>query len=152
MRGTKGRGTGTRAVKESSCRLSFIWLLKNNHIKAVRAYGKSMASTDNDTVREYLRQLVRKQRANGACEITLPDLIKKWEEQEGKCFLSGIELRVDETGDWRPSIGRKNPTLGFTHDNVALCCLEFNGPCPWSSGDIKGDVTFDAAPKKKRRT
>ena len=85
---------------------------------------------------EYLSQLLRKLRARGPCEITLPDLIKKWGEQGGECFLTGIELRVDDTGDWRPSIGRKDPSLGYTYDNTTLCCLEFNGPCPWSLNDI----------------
>jgi hypothetical protein len=65
------------------------------------------------------------------CEITEDDLEKKLKEQGGKCFYSGIPLRTD-TRAWRPSLERKDPSLGYTYDNTVLCCLEFNGPRQWT--------------------
>jgi hypothetical protein len=69
------------------------------------------------------------------CEITVEDLKRKFEEQNGKCFYSGIELRSN-TRAWRASLERRDPSLGYTYDNTVLCCLEFNGKCQWSPHDI----------------
>lgn len=71
----------------------------------------------------------------GVCDITLEDLEKKFKEQDGKCFYSGIEFQTDKRA-WRPSLERKDPSLGYTYNNTVLCCLEFNGKCQWSHHEI----------------
>jgi hypothetical protein len=101
----------------------------------------------------------------GMFEITKEDLIKKFEEQNGKCWYSGIELQTDKRV-WKVSLERKDPSLGYTYDNTVLCCREFNGRCQWSPHEIRGLVyqvlmeeqdrdhveleTFDIVPKEKK--
>jgi hypothetical protein len=70
------------------------------------------------------------------CEITKEDLEKQLEDQEGKCFYSGIDLRAD-TRMWRVSLERKDPSQGYTINNTVLCCLEFNCRCQWSPDWIR---------------
>jgi hypothetical protein len=101
----------------------------------------------------------------GVFDITLKDLEKKFEEQDGTCYYSGMDLRID-TRAWKVSLERKDPSLGYTYDNTVLCCLEFNHRCQWSSEWIRRLVhmvlmkeqgkdqveleTFDDAPHVKK--
>lgn len=101
----------------------------------------------------------------GVFEITPEDLEQKFEEQDGKCFYSGIPLQTD-TRAWRPSLERKDPSKGYTYDNTVLCCVEFNSRCQWTPKEIRRLVdmvlmkeqgrdhvemeTFDIAETKRR--
>jgi len=56
-----------------------------------------------------------------------PDYVEKlWKDQDEKCFYSGIQM-VTSQSDWKVSLERKNPSLGYIKNNIALCCSELNG-------------------------
>lgn len=67
------------------------------------------------------------------CDITVEDLILLYEKQEGRCALSGIEMRV---GSKRNSDGSNNPhgisvdridnSMPYTIENVWLICMSLN--------------------------
>ena len=66
-----------------------------------------------------------KGRPNMVCEITLDDLKDLFEKQRGRCAISGIFLRFDGK-KWVLSLDRKDPSKGYTKDNIQLICGEFN--------------------------
>ena len=66
-----------------------------------------------------------KGRLNMVCEITPDDLIEILEEQRGRCAISGIFLQFDGK-NWVLSLDRKDPSKGYTKDNIQLICGEFN--------------------------
>jgi Probable Zinc-ribbon domain len=88
-------------------------------------------------------------RIGNRIDVDLVFLIQLLKLQQGRCYYSGIPLQF-EKGDWRISLERKNVFKGYTKDNVALICQEFNscdqtvkskdstsGSCGWSSEKFK---------------
>jgi len=62
---------------------------------------------------------------NIACAERLIDL---WvNDCDSKCTLSGIRMKHEHNSDWRGSLERPNPLLGYVDSNVTFVCLEFNG-------------------------
>jgi hypothetical protein len=59
------------------------------------------------------------------CEITSDDLIDLFKKQRGRCAISGIFLQFDGK-NWVLSLDRKDPSKGYTKDNIQLICGEFN--------------------------
>lgn len=58
-------------------------------------------------------------------------LLGLWRSQNGKCYYSGIPMKREKKQlgfqCWdAPSIDRKVPSLGYTKDNVVLCCFAVN--------------------------
>ena len=72
----------------------------------------------------------------GKHDILFYDLENLWNVQEGKCYYSNLPMNYDRN-DWKVSIERLNPELGYTKTNVALCCLEFNHATNWSFDKIR---------------
>ena len=58
------------------------------------------------------------------------DLAKIWDEQQGRCAISGVHMThvKDGTGvhDFNVSIDRINPELHYLPDNIQLVCLRIN--------------------------
>eukprot|EP00877_Chromochloris_zofingiensis_P003867 jgi/Chrzof1/13481/UNPLg00567.t1 len=73
--------------------------------------------------------------AAAAITITTHDLEQIWISQDGRCYYSGIEISYT-TKDWLTSLERLDQGKGYTRDNVALCCLEFNSCSQWSADKI----------------
>lgn len=66
-------------------------------------------------------------------DITVQDLIEKYHQQNGMCYYTGIKMTCSPImrgrGRWdydSVSIDRKIPSLGYTKDNVVLCCFWAN--------------------------
>jgi hypothetical protein len=58
-------------------------------------------------------------------------LLELWNEQEGKCCISGEEFDLsrpeDGIANWNaPSLDRVAPALGYTKGNVRLVCYQIN--------------------------
>jgi hypothetical protein len=71
----------------------------------------------------------------GIFELIIDDLQTLWENQEGKCYYSGIKMNYDKN-EWKISLERLNEDLGYIKNNVVLCCLEFNGTSQWTQQKI----------------
>ena len=72
----------------------------------------------------------------GRFEIEFSDLEDLFKKQDGKCYYSGISMNFDRN-EWKISLERKNPNLGYIKDNIALACTEFNSISQWTLEKIK---------------
>ncbi len=69
--------------------------------------------------------------------LTFDFVLKMFEKQEGLCFYTGTPLELK--GENRLSIDRKNPSKGYTEDNINLVCLRVN----YMKRDIQHDAFID---------
>jgi hypothetical protein len=68
--------------------------------------------------------------------ITIDYLIKMYEEQEGKCYISGILLNLKTCSQWQCSLERINNDIGYVEGNVCLICIEFQtGLYQWTKNN-----------------
>jgi hypothetical protein len=67
----------------------------------------------------------------GKHTITFEELKEQYMKQNGESYYCPIKMNYDKR-DWRMSIERLNPDIGYTKENSVLCCLEFNGRIQWS--------------------
>ena len=67
-----------------------------------------------------------KDKLKGECAIEVEDIEEVYKAQNSLCYYSGIPMNYDKS-ELRLSLERKNPDIGYTPSNIALCCLEFNG-------------------------
>lgn len=60
--------------------------------------------------------------------LNLSDLIKLYDDQNGFCYYSGIQMKFGSYLDtwWTCSAERLNTCEGYTHNNTRLICYEFN--------------------------
>lgn len=65
-------------------------------------------------------------RKNTPFFITVDDIINQYEIQNGKCYYSGRELSYVTNDKNIMSIDRINPELGYTKNNIVLCCWRVN--------------------------
>jgi len=67
-------------------------------------------------------------------DLTEQHLLEKYENQEGKCYISGIELALGTFHTWQISVERVVQEGGqYSNDNTLLICREFqNGPRQFS--------------------
>jgi hypothetical protein len=65
-------------------------------------------------------------------DLTVCYLIEIYNQQEGKCFLSRMELSLKNHSDWRISIERLDESNGYVKGNIGLMCLEFQSSNQWS--------------------
>lgn len=69
----------------------------------------------------------------GVIDIDDSHLYSKYEKQNNKCYLSGIEMKWMGGDDRSASIDRVNSDLGYTNDNTMLACSIVN--------QMKGNMT-----------
>ena len=109
--------------------------------------NRKMILDNNRTVSEKLKMCLnhrllgakrRSKKLNIVSDLTLNFLLDLWNKQNGLCALSNIPMTFDE-GSGRVSsnvsIDQKNPSCGYTKDNVQLVCMECN--------QIKSDFTLE---------
>jgi hypothetical protein len=72
----------------------------------------------------------------GKFEIEFIDLEDLFKKQDGKCYYSRISMNFDRN-DWKISLERKDPNLGYIKDNIALACIEFNSISQWTLEKIQ---------------
>lgn len=100
-----------------------------------RSYGCKLCrsayeKTRRDTVRGKLHQLVRDAKARSKqwkrkmCTLTLQCLVDKYLKQGGRCYYSNMPMTTK--GDWKISLERLNTQSGYSAENTALVCVEFN--------------------------
>ena len=71
-------------------------------------------------------------------EFDLPHdfFFKIAETQQDKCYYSGMEMVFGALRDFQASPERKDPSRGYTEDNVVLVCLEFNNRAQWTHDKV----------------
>jgi ferredoxin len=83
------------------------------------------------------RGTARRKFALGRLEFECNDLSaavlkEMWNRQNGCCYYSGIKMAHSPGSNWQCSLERLDESKGYTKNNVAFCCLEFNGLAQWS--------------------
>ena len=58
--------------------------------------------------------------------ITTQDIIRQYEQQNGKCYYSGRPLSPITGDENIMSIDRINSSIGYTPENIVLCCWKIN--------------------------
>ncbi len=71
--------------------------------------------------------------AAGICTLTLQQLILRYEQQQGMCYWFPTKrMSFTPHSDWKMSLDRLDPSLGYTFENCRLVALEFNVSRTWS--------------------
>lgn len=75
-------------------------------------------------------KLKYKRKRTHAWDLTAEELIELWDEQKGKCAVSGVALthHLDGSGtkEFNASIDRLNNDKGYSRDNVRLVAYRIN--------------------------
>lgn len=58
--------------------------------------------------------------------ITTEDIVKQYRKQNGECYYSGQPMSPIAKSPTLMSIDRIDSTLGYTKDNIVLCCWQVN--------------------------
>lgn len=75
--------------------------------------------------------------SKGICELTYPDVLNIYNNQQGKCYYSGIKMETKPLSNWKVSCERLDESEGYTINNTKLICLEFNlGNTQWTLNKI----------------
>lgn len=89
--------------------------------------------------------------------ITSEDVKRVLDEQDWRCFYTGVKFIDDADGRYVWSIDRKDPTGGYTPDNIVACCNVINtqkGRMPsdefiaerWNIGEMNRRITGSKDP------
>ena len=93
---------------------------------------------------DFLKSLIRNSRkaakersdkgrtSAGDFDLSLETLNDMFSRQDGKCYYSGMSLRLMQSSDWQCSIERQNQSLGYVKSNVVLIAAEFQHSSQWS--------------------
>ena len=68
-------------------------------------------------------------------EITVKDLRRQWEKQEGQCFYTGKAMTFSPNEPNSVSVDRVVPRMGYIPENVVLCA--------WAVNYMKGDYSTE---------
>lgn len=66
-------------------------------------------------------------RTDHDCDVQLEFILELLQKQNGRCAYSNVPFEYITDSDWKISLERKNPFLGYIENNVLLVCHEFNG-------------------------
>jgi len=72
------------------------------------------------------------------CTISPDDLFRLHTAQDGRCYYTGLSMIHQGSKIRDPliiSVDRKDPKLGYTLNNIALCC--------WGANQLKRDLPHD---------
>lgn len=102
-----------------------------NKEKKLKYYAK--LATDIDRSLEYYYNAARKGAARRGIpfHLTVEDIRALWEEQQGRCALSGIEMSlvhgtIAEPNPLRISVDRIDSSIGYYKSNVQLITWQLN--------------------------
>lgn len=102
---------------------------KQNNKQRQKEYG---ISSKEESYESWLRyaysncKLKHKRKSHIICEITLDDLIQKYEEQKGLCAISQVKLTHKQRSLNNISIDRKDNNIGYTKENIHLVAKWIN--------------------------
>ena len=102
------------------------------HLKGVRPDASHLNSGNRrDEYTGFREHLIRAKRRTQDVNIDLEDLKQTWEEQQGICPYSKVQLRfVSKTGRNNPiyamSLDRKDSKLGYVKGNIQFISIAMN--------------------------
>jgi len=70
--------------------------------------------------------LVRRNKKHECETVTTRELIDIYKHQEGKCYYTGLQYSLTEQGPLYMTADRIDNSIGYTKDNIALCCWYVN--------------------------
>ena len=79
-----------------------------------------------DAARFHSRLRDQRSRSRGTFEINIDDILDLILMQNFRCKYSLIPMVFKHKRKWKCSVERLNPWKGYTRDNIALICYEFN--------------------------
>lgn len=102
------KGAEYHKKRKQTSPLSFIY---RNSLASIRERKKKGKNIDFTITKEFLREL--------------------WDLQKGKCYYTGIEMRISARDKHpqhpqHPSLDRKDSNEGYTKENVVFCCQSIN--------------------------
>lgn len=118
-----------RLVRPNYCSRECFGKTNTEHLKNYRAYGNRGNTGDTYTiVREHLRRVKNR---NKEIDITLDDLLDKWNEQKGVCPYTGIKLVPPRESDDVPlymkaSLDRIDSNIGYVKENIQFISASAN--------------------------
>ena len=68
----------------------------------------------------------------GIFDLTYDQIVDLYNKQNGRCYYSNIPMSIERCSNWKCSLERLDDDNGYTIDNVALVCLEFNNKLKWT--------------------
>jgi hypothetical protein len=69
--------------------------------------------------------------------LSFEKMVEIIDQQEDKCFYSGVQMSFQSNTDFKCSTERIDDNIGYTNDNVVFCCLEFNNQMHWDDEKLK---------------
>lgn len=106
--------------------------------------SRSMNDGDTKKMIRYLWQRTHSlmKRVETKCgDLTEQHLHDKYEAQEGKCYISGIQLALGTFHDWQISVERLVQEGGqYSNDNTVLICREFQHGSRQFSQEVWDDI------------
>lgn len=105
-----------------------------NYASSLNGFLRRLASRMRETS---TKRKIKCDNEKGICELTYNDLLIIYNNQQGKCYYSNIEMQTKKLSNWQCSPERIDQTKGYTITNTKLICLEFNtGNVQWSLDKI----------------
>lgn len=113
--------TKGKTWKRGHCKVCERKRLRDHHVKF-----KNTATLEKVIARRVVVAKARAKKKKMAFDLDTDFLLELFENQDGLCYYSKIPMSW-KSNDWYCfSIDRKNPLLGYTRDNVVLCCVAAN--------------------------
>lgn len=127
-------------IRHYKCYGCALWLLEKDFkprragevlcLSCAQAYNYAKARPWTNKFKSLVKASVQststrnKRGRNMEGKITTEELREIFIDQQGLCAYSGLRLQL--TGDWKASLERIDPTLGYYPWNVCLIAFEFN--------------------------
>ena len=86
----------------------------------------------NNARRHTQKRNANPKRTPTVCELTLEDLVAKFNAQGGRCAISRMPLKFGPKKDWAASLERRDVNIGYTPANTSLIANLFQATDPSS--------------------
>lgn len=107
-------------------------MIKSNSQKVIsQNYCKSCCSRRHDgNLNSFAAMLMGniKQRKSKSGNLTQDNILTKYHNQHGKCFISNIPLIIGRHHSWQLSVERIDQNGKYDDNNTVLICLELQSP------------------------
>ena len=113
------------------------WNSSEQNAEHIKKFSKNRVD-EYTPFREYMRRMKSRSKS---VDVDLPYLKELWEEQDGKCAYTGVDLehptwsKSSKRYNYMGSIDRKNSDLGYTKGNIQYVSVSVN----WLKNNLQED-------------